>query len=104
VDIGAGFYREHGGKIGLGWHMSVENTGDTNITGFFYERETTLFGKILNNGSDPFSLRPGSGVSTASFIVLGLHRIWLLNLTVVVENMTYSKSGYWIGPLVLLVD
>jgi hypothetical protein len=102
VYIGAGINREHEGKFGLGWHITVENTGDTNITGAMYNKETTLFGKVVDNGSGPFSLIPGMGISVGSWS-LDFHPITLINLTVVVENMTHSKSGYGIGPFVLLV-
>jgi len=103
VYIGAGFYREHEGKFGWGWHMTVEDTGDTNITGVMYDKETTLSGKVVDNGSGPFSLIPGMSVGAASVSLLDFHPITLINLTVVVGNMTYSKSGYGIGPFVLLV-
>jgi hypothetical protein len=103
VYIGAGINREYGeGKFGLGWHMTVENTGDTNISGFTYDKETTLLGKLVDNGSGLFSLLPGTGFSVGSWL-LDFHPISFINLTVVVGNMTYSKSGYGIGPFVLLV-
>jgi hypothetical protein len=102
VYIGAGINREYEGKFGLGWHMTVMNTGDTNITGATYNKETTLFGKVVDNGSRPFSLIPDMGFSEGS-ASLDFHPITLINLTVVVENMTYSKSGYGIGPFVLLM-
>jgi len=104
VYIGAGINRYYGeGKFGWGWHMTVENTGDTNITGAMYNKETTLSGKIVDNGSGTFSLRPGFGTGLGTVILLDFHPITLINLTVVVENMTYSKSGYGIGPFVLIV-
>ena len=64
VFIGAGIYREYGGKFGLGSHMTVVNTGDTNVTGVFYKKETTLSGKVIANGSGPFSVLPGMSVGT----------------------------------------
>ena len=103
VYIGAGFYRVHEGKFGWGWHMTVEDTGDTNITGFMYDNETTLSGKIISNGGGPFFIMPGGSVGTASVTLLDFHPITRIYLAVVVEDMTYSKSGYEIGPLVLLV-
>ncbi|MBE3122904.1 MAG: hypothetical protein IMZ53_00240 [Thermoplasmata archaeon] len=104
VYIGAGINREYGeGKFGLGWHMTVENTGDTNINGFTYDKETTLLGKLVDNGSGPFSLLPGTGFSVGSWL-LDFHPISFINLTVVVGNMTYSKSGYGIGPFVLMAS
>jgi hypothetical protein len=102
VYIGAGINREYEGKFGLGWHMTVMNSGDTNITGTTYNKETTLFGKVVDNGSGPFSLLPGTGFSVGSAL-LDFHPISFINLTVVVGNMTYSKSGYGIGPFVLLL-
>jgi len=103
VYIGAGIIREYEGKFGLGWHITVMNIGDTNITGSMYSKEITLFGKVIDNWSGLFSLKPGIGFSTAS-AGLDFHPITLINLTVVVENMTYSKSGYGVGPFVLLVE
>jgi hypothetical protein len=102
VHIGAGIIRQYEGRFGLGWHMTVMNTGDTNITGTTYSKEITLFGNVVDNWNSPFSLQPGIGFSVGS-AVLDFHPITRINLTVVVENMTYSKSGYGIGPFVLLV-
>jgi len=102
VYIGAGIIREYEGKFGFGWHMTVMNIGDTNITGSMNSKEITLFGKVVDNWSGPFSLEPDSGTSVGS-AVLDFHPITRINLTIVVENMTYSKSGYGIGPFVLLV-
>jgi len=103
VYIGAGFFREHEGKFGWGWHMTVDNIGDTNITGFMYDNETTLSGKDLGSGGGPFSLMPGGGVGTASVTLLDFHPITLITLTIVVGNTTYSKSGIEIGPFVFIV-
>jgi len=104
VYIGTGINRDYGeGKFGWGWHMYVENTGDTNITGAMYDIETTLFGEVVDNGSGTFSLRPGCGSGCGTVILLDFHPITLITLTVVVGNMTYSKSGYSIGPFVLLL-
>ncbi|MFA5102762.1 MAG: hypothetical protein WC525_06375 [Candidatus Thermoplasmatota archaeon] len=101
VYIGAGIIRQYEQKFGLGWHMTVMNTGDTNITGSTSSKEITLFGKIVDNWSQPFSLGPGIGTSIGS-AVLDFHPITLITLTVVVENISYSKYGYGIGPFVLL--
>jgi hypothetical protein len=103
VYIGAGILREHEGKVGFGYHMTVENTGDTNITGFTYENCTTLFGKEYSNGQ-PFSLQPQTGFSIGSWVILDFKPITRITLTVIVGNVTYSKTGYEIGPLMLLVD
>jgi len=103
VHIGAGIHRLNGeGKFGWGWHTTVKNTGDTNITGFMYDKETTLSGKVISYGSGPFSLVPGMSVSAGTVNLLDFHPITLINLTVVVGNMTYSRSGYGIGPFVFL--
>jgi hypothetical protein len=104
VYIGAGIMREYEGKVGLGYHMTVQNTGDTNITGITYENCTTLFGKEYSNGQQPFSLKPQTGFSVGTWVILDFHPITHITLTVVVGNVTFSKSGYEIGPLVLLVD
>jgi len=103
VYIGAGIFRMYWGKFGLGWHMTVVNTGDTNITGVMNCTETTLSGKYITGGGGPFSLMPVQidGLSVCGFFVLP--PIKLINLTIVVENMTYSKTGYEIGPFVLLM-
>jgi len=104
VYIGAGTHRMYGeGKFGWGWHMTVMNTGDTNVTGYMYSEETTLSGELISYGTGNFSLLPGFGSSIGSVTLVDLHPINLIVLTVVVENMTYSKSGYGIGPFVLLV-
>ena len=102
VYIGAGFYRKYEEKFGWGWHMTLENTGDTNITGFMYSKETTLSGKVISYGNGTISLRPGMSSGCASVTILDFHPITLINLTVVVENMTYSRFGYGIGPFVLM--
>jgi hypothetical protein len=103
VYIGAGINNEYEQKFGLGWHMTVKNTGDTNITGSTSSKEITLFGKVVDNWSQPFSLKPDLGFSIGG-AVLDFHPITLVTLTVVVENISYSKSGYGIGPFVLLVS
>jgi hypothetical protein len=104
VYIGAGINRMYGeGKFGWGWHMTVQNTGDTNITGAWYENITTLSGEVIGNGYSTFSIQPGVGEGIGSVTLLDFHPITLINLTVVVENMTYSKTGYEIGPFVLLI-
>ena len=103
VYIGAGIIGMYGErKFGLGYHMSVQNTGDTNITGAYYENFTTLSGKVIGNSYNTFSLGPGIGTGPGSAILLVFHPITRITLTVVVENMTYSKTGYMIGPFVLL--
>ena len=104
VYIGAGLFRLRDGKFGLGWHVTVENIGDTYITGIFYYNETTLSGKVVDFGTGHFSLPSGTSISSLSVNLLDFHPITLINITVLIENMTYSKSGYGIGPFVLLVD
>ena len=41
VYIGAGSIRKYEQKIGLGYHMTVMNIGDTNITGSMNNKEST---------------------------------------------------------------
>ena len=102
--IGAGIIRKYEGKFGLGWHMIVINTGDTTITGAMYVKTTTLSGEVICYGYyDPSSIPPGFEVRTGGVMLLDFHPINRIDLTVVVENMTYSRSGYEIGPFVLLV-
>jgi hypothetical protein len=104
VYIGAGINRMYGeGKFGWGWHMTVKNSGNKNITGAWYENITTLSGEVIGNGYSNFSIQPGVGEGIGSVYLLDFHPITRINLRVVVENMTYSKSGYEIGPFVLLV-
>ena len=101
--IGAGFFRKYEGKFGLGWHMIVKNTGDTTITGAMYDKTTTLFGEVICYGYGPFSIPPGFEIGSAGCILYDFHPINRIDLTVVVENMSYSRSGYEIGPFVLLI-
>jgi hypothetical protein len=101
VYIGAGVYREHEGKIGYGWHMTVENDGDTTITFVMSYNETTLSGKVLFNGSyPPFSLPPGGWATAGGADFYPIVRIYL---TVEVGNMTYTKSGFEVGSFIFLV-
>jgi len=101
VYIGAGMYREHEGKIGYGWHMTVENDGDTTITVVRSYNETTLSGKVLfNNSFPPISLGPGGWINCGG---TNFHLIARIYLTVVVGNITYSKTGYMIGVFVIIV-
>jgi hypothetical protein len=103
VYIGAGFIRQKGDwKFGLGWHMTIIDTGDTNVTGFFYGNETTLFGKVLPGNTGPFSLAPGEMIVAGSSFYY-LHPLVFVHLTVKIGNMTYSKSGYEVGPFTFLV-
>ncbi len=101
--IGAGIIRKYEGKFGLGWHITVKNNGDTTITGAMYDKTTTLFGKVISNGYGPFSVPPGIEIGTGGLMLLDFHPINRIDLTVVVENMTYSRSGYEIGPFVFLI-
>jgi hypothetical protein len=103
VYIGAGIIRKYEGKFGLGWHMIVKNTGDTTITGAMYDKTTTLFGEVISYQYGPFSIPPGVEIGSGGCMLLDFHPINHIDLTVVVENMTYSRSGYEIGPFVLLV-
>lgn len=104
VYIGAGIIGMYGErKFGLGYHMSVQNTGDTNITGAFYENFTTLSGEVIGNSYNTFFLEPGIGEGGGSADLFSFPLIKRITITVVVENMTYSKTGYEIGPFVLLV-
>jgi len=96
-----GMYSER--KFGFGWHMSVENTGDTNITGAWIENFTTLSGEVIGNSNNTFFIEPGIGEGLGAAGLLFFPPIKRITLTVVVENMTYSKTGYGIGPFVLLV-
>ena len=83
--------------------MIVKNTGDTTITGAMYDKTTTLFGEVISNGYGPFSIPLGFEIGTGGLMLLDFHPINHIDLTVEVGNMTYSKSGYEIGPFVLLV-
>ncbi len=103
IYIGAGIIRKYEGKFGLGWHMWVINTGDTTIRGSMDVKTTTLFGEVIGDGYGPFSVPPGIEIGTGGLMLLDFHPINRIDLTVVVENMTYSKSGYEVGPFVLLV-
>ena len=104
VYIGAGMYREYGnGTFGLGWTMTVDNTGDTNISGVFYTKTTKLNGEPLLINMHSFYLYPGWGSGVGGWTI-ELIPINFINLSVEIGNKTYSKSGYEIGPFVLLVD
>lgn len=104
VYIGAGIHREEGnGTFGLGWVMTVNNIGDTNISGVFYMKTMTLSGEVICDEIYPFSLAyPLIGVSVGGWTI-ELIPINFINLSVEIGNKTYSKSGYEIGPFVLLV-
>jgi hypothetical protein len=103
VYIGAGIFRHHEEKFGWGWHEAVMNTGDTNITVYTNETETTIFGKLIGYNSGNFTLRPGMGSGGGSVALLDFHPFERLTLTIRIENTTFSKSGYMIGPFVLFV-
>ena len=104
VFIGAGWRREEGnGTFGIGWHATVNNIGDTNISGVFYCKTTKLNGEPLSIGMDSFSLYPGWGVGWGGWTI-ELVPINFINLSVEIGNKTYSRSGYEIGPFVILVD
>ncbi len=103
IYIGAGVFRRYEGKFGLGWHMTVINTGDTTITGTMHDKTTTLFGEVINSGYGSFSVPAGFEIGTVGLMLLDFHPINHIDLTVEVGNMTYSRSGYEIGPFVLLV-
>jgi hypothetical protein len=93
----------HEGKFGLGWDMMVYNTGDTIISGVLSCKTTKLNGEPIFDKILPFSVEPDFGKGLGG-ITLELCPINFINLTVQVGDMTYSKSGYEIGPFVVLVD
>lgn len=104
VFIGAGMYHKYGTRMfGVGWHMTVENIGDTNITGFMYVRTSKLSGDTYGYGGGPFHLLPGED-DWFGLWYFNIHLVSHINLTVIVENTTYSRTGYEIGPFVLLVS
>jgi hypothetical protein len=102
VYIGAGMLRAQG-KFGFGWNMTVVNTGDTPINGVFYMTTMTLSREVICDEITPFSITyPIISVGFRG-ATIDLHPINFINLSVEIGNMTYSKSGFEIGPFVLLV-
>lgn len=101
--IGAGWRRDEGnGTFGIGWVMTVNNIGDTNISGVMYCKTTKLNGEPLLFEWSSFSLYPGTGCGYGGWTI-ELVPINFINLSVEIGNKTYSRSGYEIGPFVLLV-
>jgi len=102
VYIGGGMLRAQG-KFGFGWNMTVVNTGDTPINGVFYMTTMTLSREVICDEITPFSI--AYPIISVGFrgATIDLHPINFINLSVEIGNMTYSKSGFEIGPFVLLV-
>jgi hypothetical protein len=101
VCIGAGFFHSEG-KFGLGYNMSVKNICDQNLSGIFRIKTTTFYNVKIREIERSFSVQPGYIRGLHGFLILNYPWIHLVYLTVQIENTTYSKSGYTIGPLVLL--
>ena len=106
ISIGTGMNRFHE-HFGIGYNISVYNTGDQVLTGVMYANLTPLFGEPvpLLNDSMQFSLPPGWGAGMGGWS-LGFplrYSLFRIELTVIIGNMIYSKSGYEIGPFVFLI-
>ncbi len=104
VYIGAGIHRTYEGKFGWGWHLTIVNNRDTNITGYVNETDTTLLGKVVSNGTGTFTVGPHITGSSGSVALLDFHPFEIIDITVQIENATYVKSGYMIGPFVLFTS
>ncbi len=105
VYIGAGWLRDVGnGTFGLGWHMTVNNIGDTNISGFMYCKTTKLNGKLIGDEIYPFFLAYSNESITVGGWIIDFIPINFIELSVKIGDKTYSRSGYEIGSFVLMVD
>jgi hypothetical protein len=105
VYIGAGWFRDEGnGTFGLGWHMTVNNTGNTSISGVMYCKTTKLNGELIGDGFWPFSLAYPVISTTVGGWIIDFIPINFIYLSIEIGNKTYSRSGYEICSFVLLVD
>ena len=102
IYISAGIFRERCGTFGLGYVVRVYNNGDDNITGIFYVNRTTRFGEIIRCEAVSFMISHIISFRTVDVNIFDGHPINLISLTVKVRDRIVTKSGYEIGPFVLI--
>ncbi|MFH1101972.1 MAG: hypothetical protein V1726_08075 [Methanobacteriota archaeon] len=102
IYISAGIFRERYGTFGLGYVVRVYNNGDDNITGVCYVNRTTRFGEIIRCEAISFMISNLISFGTVGVTIFDGHPINLISLTVKVEDRIVTKSGYEIGPFVLI--
>lgn len=102
--ISAGIARQRWGKIGLGYIVLVRNNGEDNIEGVCYVNQTTLSGEKILNSRTNFMIGPSCEFGKTGFTIINPSIINKIDITLKVENISLSKSGYEIGPIVVLMD
>jgi hypothetical protein len=103
IYISAGVLREKWGRFGLGYCIRVDNKGDQNITGICYVNCTTLSGKIIDCFVAGFNIGHLMGFATKGITIIDCHPLNLIYFTVIVEDLVVTKSGFEIGPFVVIV-
>ena len=102
--ISAGIVRQRWGKIGWGYIVIVRNNGEDNIKGVCYVNRTTLSGEKILNSRGNFTIGPNCEYGEQGFTIIGTPIINKIDITLKVENISLSKSGYEICPIVVLMD
>ena len=102
--ISAGIARQRWGKIGWGYIVLVRNNGGDTIKGVCYVNRTTLSGEKILNTRGNFTIGPSCEFGEKGFTIIGSPIINKIDITLKVENISLSKSGYEICPIVVLMD
>ena len=102
INISAGMLRKEWGRFGLGYCIVVANHGDEKITGISYVNYSMLSGQHLGSDMVIFTVNPlcEHVIQTCSSGMLPVKRMFV---TVIVEDVVATKSGYEVGPFVFLL-
>ena len=104
--ITAGVLRKRWGNVGLGYNVVVVNFGESIISGVCYINQTTLTGESITGFPKVYFFNIGHLVEWGAngFTILDYHPINKIEITLKVEDIMLTKSGYEIGPIVVLLD
>jgi len=106
IEIYAGVYDKTNGNIGLGWIVSIVNNLNESIDGYINASWNELTGKTIRFDNSTFYLsahHPKIDYQYIDFLHFP-HLIVYITATVQTNNLTYTKSGIEIGPIVLFYD
>ncbi len=102
ISISAGILRKRPGTFGLGFIIRVENNGNDTLTGMCYINRTTRSGDMIRSVEFSFRIDPLIDFGTGGVGIFDGHPINLISFTVRIEDTIVTKSGYEIGPFVLI--
>lgn len=101
--ITAGIFRERWGRIGFGYSVLVINKGQNTIYGTCFINHTTLSGGKLFFSKGNFTIFSGCDFGVNGFNIYRILNINRIEITLKIEDIIVSKSGYELGPLCILM-